>query len=285
MKKIVLCFCFVFFISCTYDAKDHIPGEQEIFSVSDMYLFEDGAHLMVLNSNLNRAYDYSRISILKMDEENNKNSVVSSVLLEPLGGRFIVSSDEKSVFVTTRDEGLLYKIDVVENSDGVVNLKKPDRSSVLEMQTEPYALAFGRDEKYIAVTHIANGEVIVVNPLNMDIKNIFKLNNSVVDVVYDKSLNVFVAVHKNKSFLTVFRLVHESDEKVSVIRSVVDIPVPTPGNGVRSVVTSENPGEYLISYRNNHSGVAFPAVMKVRLSGDIAENIFMEQIAFIPVNG
>ena len=85
---------FMFLCSCSTDIDREVPSQNAIFKVTDTHLLKDGRHLVVLNSNMNRQYDYGRVSIYRLREDGEKGEVVSSVLIGSLCGKMTLSSDE-----------------------------------------------------------------------------------------------------------------------------------------------------------------------------------------------
>ncbi len=151
---------------CAIDIPREVPGENEINRVSDIYPMKDGRHLLFLNSNLNRAFDYGRLSLYDLKE----NRVVSSLLVDSLAGKMAVSDDESTVYVSSRDHNVVQKffLSREEKKSPALNYATGERdSSSVEVSLEPFALHLDPQREVLFVTHIRNGELTLLynNPL------------------------------------------------------------------------------------------------------------------------
>ena len=91
------------FMSCDSDTKLIYPPDGVVNRITDFYFFDDGKSFLYLSSNMNRRYDFGELVLMEIDDEGDlvyKNSL----LVPSIAGKMVVASDEKNVFVTTRDK-------------------------------------------------------------------------------------------------------------------------------------------------------------------------------------
>ncbi len=254
--------------SCAEKIDLETPPESKIFSVTDMALTGDGGYLVVLSSNFDRRYDFGRVSVYDLAEKK----VVSSVLVDSIGGRLLISPDERYAYVTTREWGRLHALTLDRGAKGYPSLsyglsQKLDAVSY-GVHKEPYAMALSDDGARLFVSHLRNGEVDVFQQGERDLTyaGTFEVDNAVTAVVFDAAHEIFISAHKSKSHLGMFRITADEPEAVSVAVGTVPVPVLNAGDDIRDIVPSGEASRYYLSARNiDSAGDEFPAVVKIAL--------------------
>ena len=259
-------------ISCSYTVEEHLPPEDIIERVTDMHLLSGGEHLLILNSDFDRSYDYGRLSIVKLGVDNDDERIVSSVLIDALGGKIVVSQDEKTVFVSTRAFGSLHKI-TIEDKDGVPHLSyavgDSRKESSLTLHAEPYAMIFNEDETLLFVTHLMNGELIVVDVEKFEILHIFKLLHGASDIVYDSATNTNIVTYKDWAEMSA--VVFSGTVVTPGIETFRLIPdMPERGIDTRSLAASTvSESVFYVTYRNvDAKGEEWPLIIRFKIFND-----------------
>ena len=169
MKRLfplLLVFFVLFSASCDSESKLIYPPETLVNRVTDFYLFNDGRTFLYLSSNMNRKYDFGELVLMRFDDEGDP-VFQESLLVPSISGKMTVSSDEKSVFITTRDKNGVVKAKIsgklgsykIQYEEGT----KGDYPEILKTKKEPYALTLNADESKLLVTHVLNGELSVID--------------------------------------------------------------------------------------------------------------------------
>ncbi|MBO7381399.1 MAG: hypothetical protein J6U05_07015 [Neisseriaceae bacterium] len=133
MKKLFLLFFFalsvVISVSCDSESKLIYPPENAVNRVMDFYLFNDGKTFLYLNSNTNRKYDFGELVLMQFDDEGDP-VFMDSLLVPSISGKMAVSSDEKSVYVTTRDKSGVVKAKISGKTGSVFAKEKDDKEII-----------------------------------------------------------------------------------------------------------------------------------------------------------
>ncbi|MCK5808590.1 hypothetical protein KAH37_06370 [bacterium] len=272
IKTLVSLLTFLMLFSCSYTVKDNVPPEDIVERVTDMHLLLDGNHLLILNSNFDRSYDYGRLSVVRLATKDKESEVVSSILVESLSGKIAVTKDEKFVFVTTRAFGTLHKIKI-SYKDGVPLLSYAiddslDASS-LTLSLEPYAMVFSEDEKLLYVTHLMNGELIVVDVATFKVLHTFKLLHGVSDIMHDPVTHANVVTYRDWAELSaVLPSGSVSAPGIDIFRLIPDMP--DRGVDMRDLAASTiNDSVFYATYRNTDAkGEEWPLVVRFSLLSD-----------------
>lgn len=270
-----LLFLFSVIAGCAESIDRETPPEDAIFSVTDMVLTADGGYLLVLSGNFERAYDHGRISVWDIAAKK----VTSSLLVGSLGGRLFLTSDEKTLYVTTREAGLLHRIDISHDLNGKPWLAYGGSGLgevSVAVRPEPYAMSATTDEGLLLVTHLLNGEVAVFQRAEGSadtLAGIFQMESGITDIVADPLHDVFLTAHKRSDRLGLLRITadtpatKETPGTVSAVTGYIDLPLPLPGVDVRDIVTSiEQDATYYLSYRNrDDAGYESPMLLKMTI--------------------
>ena len=255
------CFRFLFFIlfivvsvSCTSDPASVYPPEGVVNRVTDFYVFDDGKSFLYLNSNMNRRYDFGEIVLMEIDDEGDL-VLKDSLLVPSISGKMKVSSDEKSLFVTTRDKHGVVKAKIIGKS-GSYKLQyesgvKGDYPDILKTKKEPYALTLNEDESKLMVTHILNGELSIIDIKAWKVIKTFKLKYGVTEILYDETSGYFLASHKSSGNIS---LIEARDTLEDFIVKVRELPIdlPTQGYDVRALKQSGDGGVFYAAFQNSY---------------------------------
>ncbi len=266
-------FFILLFFSCDYSVDKHYPPENVVARVTDTHLLSDGNYLLILNSDYNRAYDFGRLSVVKLGQSGKPTETVSSLLIEALGGKMVVSSDEKEVFVSTREFGAVHKILISRDKNNVPHLSYAVndslRDSSVDVSAEPYAMTFTANGEGLLVTHLMNGELTLIDPEKMEVLNTFKLHHGISGIAYDKYSDVYLVTYRDFSELHAVRLSGTiTTPDLDIFRLIPDLPYR--GTDFRDIIPSEQfPGSFYVSYRNKDGyGEAWPLVFRLTVEND-----------------
>jgi len=275
-------------VACAEKIDLETPPVSEIFSVTDMVLTSDGRHLLVLSGNFDRRYDFGRVSVYDLDARE----VVSSVLVDSIGGRLLLSPDERQIYVTTRERNRLHLLTLTRRVDGVLLLsygltKSLDDVSYI-VHLEPYAMVLCSDEPLLFVTHLRNGEVSAFRREEHSLvaTGTFALGNGVTAVREDVPHGVFLAAHKYERYLSLFRITANTPTMTTIVSSTLDLPLPQAGTDVRGLVSSIDSSTYYLSFRNiDARGTQYPVLVKFSLIEEGAGIIRAERQWATPLEG
>ncbi len=260
---------------CAESIDREVPPEGAIFSVTDLLLTADGKYLLLLSSNFERAYDHGRVSLLDL----SSGEVISTVLVDSLGGRMIFADDEKTVYVTTRETHSLHRVDALRDLSGAPWLVYHHNGTISEatqtVRREPYAMALGDNDRLLLVSHLLNGEVSIFqrDDTGDTLAGTFKMEAGITELIADEPHGLYLTAHKNADFLGVLRITadipksEKTEGSVSAVVSRLELPLPLPGSDVRDIVPSgERPSTYYLSYRNSdQEGYEAPALLKMEV--------------------
>ncbi len=261
---------------CAESIDREVPPENAVFSVTDMLLTADGNYLLLLSSNFERAYDHGRVSVVDLAQ----GKVISSVLVDSLGGRLALTGDEKTLYVTTRESQALHRLDIMRDPlQDIPWLVYHDNLKLAEVtqtvRREPYAMALGESDRLLLVTHILNGEVAVFqrDSDGDTLAATFKMENGITDIIADEPHRIYLTTHKAADFLGVLRITadipktDETEGVVSAVTGTLALPLPAPGVDLRDIVPSvEWPSTYYLSYRDrDDSGYEYPSLLKIEI--------------------
>jgi len=242
MKKLSLLFFFalsvVISVSCDSESKLIYPPENAVNRVMDFYLFDDGKTFLYLNSNTNRKYDFGELVLMQFDDEGDP-VFKDSLLVPSISGKMAVSSDEKSVYVTTRDKSGVVKAKIsgktgsykVEYEEGT----KGDYPEILKTEKEPYALILTPDQSKLLVTHVLNGELSVIDIKKWEVTNTEKLKYGVTEILYDENSKYYLTSHKSSGKISLIEAKETIDGEFVVAVKEMPIDLPTKGYDVRSM--------------------------------------------------
>ncbi len=254
--------------SCAEKIDLETPPESAIFSVTDMVLTADGGYLLILSSNFDRRYDFGRISVYDLAEKK----VVSSLLVDSIGGQMLLSPDERYAYVTTREWGRLHALTLNRSAKGYPSLSYGLSQSLdavsYGVHREPYAMALNGDGSLLFVTHLRNGEVDVFQQGDRDLMpaGTFEVDNAVTALVFDAAHEVFLSTHEYQDHLGLFRITADEPGSVAAFVDTLAVPVLNAGDGMRDIVPSGSASRYYLSTRNSDSaGNEYPVVMKIAL--------------------
>lgn len=258
---------------CAAQIDREVPPEDAIFSVSDMQLLDGGRYLLLLSSNFNRAYDYGRISAYDLEQRE----VVSSLLVGSLGGRMRLVDQETQLYVSTREQNRIHRINLMRDPQGLPWLVY-DGDGTLdgashETRKEPYAMATAEDDSVLLVSHIRGGEVMAFlrGGAEGDIEvGVFDTDPGVTDIISDDLHRVFLTVHRSAGFLGLLRLTARDDLSASFAISRLPLPLPSVGVDIRDITASlVEPAAYYLTYRNRdaETGTETPMILKTTLVG------------------
>lgn len=243
------------FMSCDSDTKLIYPPDGVVNRITDFYFFDDGKSFIYLSSNMNRRYDFGELVLMEIDDEGDlvfKNSL----LVPSIAGKMTVSSDEKDIFVTTRDKHGVVRAKIAGKS-GSYRLQydegtKGDYPDILKTKKEPYALALNEDESKLMVTHILNGELSVVDLEEWKVIKTAKLKFGVTEILYDKNSGYFLASHRSSGNIS---LIEARDTLEDFVVSVLELPIdlPTKGFDVRSIKQSGDGELFYAVFQNTYN--------------------------------
>lgn len=242
MKKLFLTFFAVLFVllslSCDSESELIYPPEHAVNRVMDFYLFNDGKTFLYLNSNTNRKYDFGELVLMQFDDEGDP-VFKDSLLVPSISGKMAVSSDEKSVYVTTRDKSGVVKAKIsgktgsykIQYEEGT----KGDYPDILETEKEPYALILSPDGSKLLVTHVLNGELSVIDVKKWEVTNTEKLKYGVTEILYDENSKYYLTSHKSSGKISLIEAKETIDGEFVVAVKEMPIDLPTKGYDVRSM--------------------------------------------------
>ena len=243
------------FMSCDSDTKLIYPPDGVVNRITDFYFFDDGKSFIYLSSNMNRKYDFGELVLMEIDDEGDlvfKNSL----LVPSIAGKMTVSSDEKDIFVTTRDKHGVVRAKIAGKS-GSYRLQydegtKGDYPDILKTKKEPYALALNEDESKLMVTHILNGELSVVDLEEWKVIKTSKLKFGVTEILYDKNSGYFIASHRSSGNIS---LIEARETLEDFVVSVLELPIdlPTKGFDVRSIKQSGDGELFYAVFQNTYN--------------------------------
>ena len=258
MPKIARFLIFVFFIvlsvSCSSDPKLIYPPDDAVNRVTDFYLFDDGKTFLYLNSNMNRKYDFGEIVLMEIDGDGDP-VFKDSLLVPSISGKMKVSSDEKSIFVTTRDKHGVVRAKITGKTGSYKlqyeNGTKGDYPDILKTKKEPYALTLNEDESKLMVTHIMNGELSIVDVKTWKVIKTFKLKYGVTEILYDNISGYFLASHKSSGNISLIEA-RDTLEEFTVSARELPIDLPTQGYDVRSLKQSGDGSVFYAAFQNSY---------------------------------
>lgn len=259
MPKIFRFFCLFalihILISCDSNPDLIYPPKEVVNRVTDFYVFNDGKTFLYLNSNTNRQYDFGEIVLMEIDDEGDL-VFKDSLLVPSIAGKMKVSSDEKSLFVTTRDKHGVVKAKITGKS-GSYRLQyesgvKGDYPDILKTKKEPYAVALNEDESKLLVTHVLNGELSIVDIREWKVLKTLKLKYGVTEIVYDEISGYFLASHRSSGNIT---LIEARDTLNDFVVEARELPIdlPTHGYDVRSMKQSGDGSVFYAAFQNSYS--------------------------------
>jgi len=243
------------FLSCDSDTKLIYPPDDVVNRITDFYFFNDGKSFIYLSSNMNRKYDFGEMVLMEMDEDGDfvfKNSL----LIPSIAGKMAVSSDEKDIFVTTRDKHGVVKAKIAGKS-GSYRLQyeegtKGDYPDILKTKKEPYALVLNEDESKLMVTHILNGELSVVDVAEWKVIKTSKLKYGVTEILYDKNSGYFLASHRSSGNISLIEAKETLEDFVVAVKEL-PIDLPTKGFDVRSLKQSGDGTMFYAVFQNSYN--------------------------------
>ena len=242
-------------MSCDSNSKLIYPPDGVVNRITDFYFFDDGKSFIYLSSNMNRKYDFGELVLMEIDDAGDlvyKNSL----LVPSIAGKMTVSSDEKDIFVTTRDKHGVVRAKIAGKS-GSYRLQyddgtKGDYPDILKTKKEPYALILNEDESKLLVTHILNGELSVVDLEEWKVIKTAKLKYGVTEILYDKNSGYFLASHKSSGNISLIEARETlEDFDVSVLQLPIDLP--TKGFDVRSIKQSGDGEVFYAVFQNTYN--------------------------------
>lgn len=243
------------FMSCDSDTKLIYPPDGVVNRITDFYFFDDGKSFLYLSSNMNRRYDFGELVLMEIDDEGDlvyKNSL----LVPSIAGKMVVSSDEKNVFVTTRDKHGVVRAKIAGKS-GSYRLQydegtKGDYPDILKTKKEPYALTLNEDESKLMVTHLLNGELSVIDLEEWKVIKTSKLKFGVTEILYDKNSGYFLASHRSSGNIS---LIEARETLENFVVSVLELPIdlPTKGFDVRSLKQSGDGELFYAVFQNTYN--------------------------------
>ncbi|MBP5405918.1 hypothetical protein J6Z19_02055 [bacterium] len=258
MKRLfplLLVFFVLFSASCDSESKLIYPPETLVNRVTDFYLFNDGRTFLYLSSNMNRKYDFGELVLMRFDDEGDP-VFQESLLVPSISGKMTVSSDEKSVFITTRDKNGVVKAKIsgkpgsykIQYEEGT----KGDYPEILKTKKEPYALTLNADESKLLVTHVLNGELSVIDTQKWEVIKTAKLKYGVTEILYDANSDYFLASHKSSGNISLIEAKETLDDFVVAVKEI-PIDLPTKGYDVRSMKHSGDGKLFYAAFQNTGS--------------------------------
>lgn len=243
------------FMSCDSDTKYIYPPDGVVNRITDFYFFDDGKSFIYLSSNMNRKYDFGELVLMEIDDSGDlvfKNSL----LVPSIAGKMAVSSDEKDIFVTTRDKHGVVRAKIAGKT-GSYRLQyeegtKDDYPEILKTKKEPYALALNEDGSKLMVTHLLNGELSVIDTEKWKVIKTSKLKFGVTEILYDKNSGYFLASHRSSGNIS---LIEARETLEDFIVSVLQLPIdlPTKGFDVRSIKQSGDGELFYAVFQNTYN--------------------------------
>lgn len=242
--------------SCNSESELIYPPENVVNRVTDFYLFNDGRTFLYLSSNMNRKYDFGELVLMHFDDEGDP-IFQGSILVPSISGKMAVTSDEKAVFITTRDKNGVVKAKIsgkpgsyrIHYDDGL----KGDVPEILKTKKEPYALTLNKDNSKLLVTHILNGELSIVDIKKWEVIKTTKLKYGVTEIIYDENTDYFLASHKSSGNISLIEARDTVDDDFIVATKEVPIELPTNGYDVRSLKQSGDGSVFYAAFQNTDS--------------------------------
>jgi len=273
LKLFLSFFVTITVFSCSEETKLIYPPEDAVNRVTDIHFLKDGRSFIYFNSDMNRKYDFGSVVIMDIDDDNELR-FIDSIITPSLGGKMVVSDDEKTLYVTTRDRnGLVriklsgktgeYRLSYIDDTDGDV----PDTLKTLK---EPYALTFDPDGRHLFVTHLLNGEFSIVDLEKWKLLESHKLKYGVTDIAGDPVSGYYLVTHKSSGNITLVEPV-ESLSGFNVGIKETSVELPTDGYDVRAIEPSSDGESFYASFQNyldNSDGDAAPQLIRFKLTGD-----------------
>ena len=243
------------FMSCDSDTKYIYPPDGVVNRITDFYFFDDGKSFIYLSSNMNRKYDFGELVLMEIDDAGDlvyKNSL----LVPSIAGKMTVSSDEKDIFVTTRDKHGVVRAKIAGKSGGY-RLQydegtKGDYPDILKTKKEPYALVLNEDESKLLVTHLLNGELSVIDTEEWKVIKTSKLKYGVTEILYDKNSGYFLASHRSSGNISLIEAKDTLEDFVVAVREL-PIDLPTKGFDVRSIKQSGDGEVFYAVFQNTYN--------------------------------
>jgi len=289
MHKYLLYIAFITVLmltSCAVDVPEVKPLPEDVFTVSDIYLMkkDGGKYLILFNSNLNRAFTYASISILNIEGKDGIE-FIDNIFVDSLGGKFVVSPDEKKIFAATREDNKLYSIDI--NSDYTLSYSgKSEENSVIETFDEPYAVETSDDGKYLFVSHIRNGEIAVVDTETMKIVESFKMDAGISDIEFMPSIGAVVVAHTEEVYLSILKINNWERDNFSAEKGKIYINIPQKGSELRGLSLGQDENVIYISSRNQeYSSSALNPIMARLKIHDVDGYLYSETEWYTEIEG
>ena len=277
LRKFLIVSFFLLFVGCAFNITENEPTKNDIFSVSDFYIFKNNKYALFFNSDFNLEYAHGSLALVKLDSKNG-SKIIDFILTDKLGGKMVVSKDESTVFLTSRGNNYLTKINISKNKSGLpqklVYSKKTLKESSVALQDEPYSLIFSKDEKFVFVTDLKSGNISVVNTQTNKLEETFKFASGITDILYNKFYDVFLISYRTENYLTLFRFV-SNGKTISISKQNLQLPNAL-GTGVFSL-SQNTKNTIFLSYKNLDSlGKTSPQLLMVNLKQKDSGDFYLE---------
>lgn len=257
LKKLFVLLAVLMLFSCNTDTKLVYPSEDVINRVTDFYLLSDNETFLILSSDMNRRYDFGRLVMMKIaeNEEGGKSiKFVDSVLVPAIAGKMAVNESETTVYVTTRDDHGLVRVSI-KGEPGEYRLAYDDDTDgnipkILETKKEPYAVIWREEDSILLVTHLLNGELSIVDGKKWEVIQDTKLKYGVTDILFDDASGYYMTSHRSSGNITLIDLHRGLENEYVVSTKEISLGLPTKGFDIRSLKKSRDGNVFYAAFQN-----------------------------------
>lgn len=257
LKKLFVLLAVLMLFSCNTDTKLVYPSEDVINRVTDFYLLSDNETFLILSSDMNRRYDFGRLVMMKIaeNEEGGKSiKFVDSVLVPAIAGKMAVNESETTVYVTTRDDHGLVRVSI-KGEPGEYRLAYDDDTDgnipkILETKKEPYAVIWREEDSILLVTHLLNGELSIVDGKKWEVIQDTKLKYGVTDILFDDATGYYMTSHRSSGNITLIDLHRGLENEYVVSTKEISLGLPTKGFDIRSLKKSRDENVFYAAFQN-----------------------------------
>lgn len=257
LKKLFVLLAVLMLFSCNTDTKLVYPSEDVINRVTDFYLLSDNETFLILSSDMNRRYDFGRLVMMKIaeNEEGGKSiKFVDSVLVPAIAGKMAVNESETTVYVTTRDDHGLVRVSI-KGEPGEYRLAYDDDTDgnipkILETKKEPYAVIWREEDSILLVTHLLNGELSIVDGKKWEVIQDTKLKYGVTDILFDDASGYYMTSHRSSGNITLIDLHRGLENEYVVSTKEISLGLPTKGFDIRSLKKSRDENVFYAAFQN-----------------------------------
>jgi len=227
---------------------------------------DDEVHFLVLNSNAHNSYSFSSVTIV---DSTKNNSFVDIVLLDSIAGKMLYlpeTVDKGSLFVTTRSNSILYKIEVIIKG----GVRKFGTKTEIVVHENPNILAYDKENDLIYISHISYGVIDVYSVKEGEIIDSIVTMDNVMDMKYlekDKSIVLSLSSANYLLLMKPFISTTNSKTEISFKKEKLYFNDSEVGLNQRSIAISADQDALFVSSRNlSSSSTETPGLIKYSLA-------------------